>query len=56
MTRFDLPANYHLDPESLIRKSRSSLSSPASSESHIQEIVDKFQGSSSSHEPALMAA
>jgi hypothetical protein len=55
MTGFDLPANYHLDPESLIRKSRSRLSSPGSSGSHVQEIVDKFQGSPP-HEPALMAA
>jgi hypothetical protein len=56
LTRFDLLANYHLDPESLIRKSRSRLSSPGSSGSHIREIVDKFQGSPTPHEPALMAA
>jgi hypothetical protein len=56
MTRFNLPANYHSDPESLIRKSRSRLSSPGSSGSHIREIVDKFQGSRPPHEPALMAA
>jgi hypothetical protein len=56
MTRFNLPANYHSDPESLIRKSPSRLSSPGSSGSHIQEIVDKFQGSRLPHEPALMAA
>jgi hypothetical protein len=31
MTRFDLPTNYHSDQESLIRKSRSRLSSPGSS-------------------------
>jgi hypothetical protein len=49
MTRFDLPANYHSDPESLIRKSRSRLSSPRSSGSHIQEIVNKFQGSPQPH-------
>jgi hypothetical protein len=56
MTKFDLPTNYHLDPESLIRKSRSRLSSPGSSGSHVQEIVDKFQGSPPPHEPTLMAA
>jgi hypothetical protein len=56
MTRFDLPANYHTDPKSLIRKSRSRLSSLGSSGSHVQEIVDKFQGSPPPHEPALMTA
>jgi hypothetical protein len=56
MTRFDLTGNYHSDPESLIRKSRSSLSSPGSSGSHVREIVDKFLGSPPPHEPALMAA
>jgi hypothetical protein len=56
MTRFNLLTNYHSDPESLIRKSRSRLSSPGSSGSHIREIVDKFQGSPPPHEPALMAA
>jgi hypothetical protein len=56
MTRFDLPANYHSDLESLIRKSRSRLSSPGSLRSHVSEIVDKFQGSPPSHKPALMAA
>jgi hypothetical protein len=56
MTRFDLPANYHSDPESLIRKSRSRLSSPGSSGSHIREIVDKFHRSPPPHEPTLMAA
>jgi hypothetical protein len=56
MTGFNLPANYHSDPESLIRKSRSRLSSPESSGSHIREVVDKFQGSPRPHEPALMAA
>jgi hypothetical protein len=35
MTGFDLPANYHSDPESLIRKSRSRLSSPGTSGPHI---------------------
>jgi hypothetical protein len=42
LTGFDLPANYHLDLESLIRKSRSMLSSLGSSGSHVREIVDKF--------------
>jgi hypothetical protein len=55
MPRFDLPANYRSNIESLIRKSRSRLSSPGSSGSHIREIVDKFQGSPPPHEPALMA-
>jgi hypothetical protein len=55
MIEFDLPANYHLGRESLIRKSRSRLSSPGSSRSHVREIVDKFQGSPPPHEPALMA-
>jgi hypothetical protein len=55
-TRFDLPTNYHLDPESLIRKSHSRLSSPVSSRSHIREIVNKFRGSPPPHEPTLMAA
>jgi hypothetical protein len=35
MTGFDLPANYHLDLESLIRKSRSRLSSPGSFGSYV---------------------
>jgi hypothetical protein len=56
MIGFDLPDNYHSDPESLIRKSRSRLSSLGSSRSHVREIVDKFQGSPPPHEPALMAA
>jgi hypothetical protein len=56
MTGFDLPANYHSDPESLIRKSRSRLSSPGSFGSHVREIVNKFQGSPPPHEHALMAA
>jgi hypothetical protein len=55
MTGFDLPANYHSDPESLIRKSRSRLSSPGSSGSHVREIVDKFHGSPPPHQPTLMA-
>jgi hypothetical protein len=32
------------------------LSSPGSSGSHVQEIVDKLQGSPPLHEPTLMAA
>jgi hypothetical protein len=56
MTGFDLPANYHLDPKSLIRKSRSRHSSPRSSGSHVRDIVDKFQGSPPPHESAQMAA
>jgi hypothetical protein len=56
MTEFNLLANYHLDPESLLRKSRSRRSSPGSSGSHVQEIVDKFQGSAPPHEPTLMVA
>jgi hypothetical protein len=55
MTRFDLPANYHSDPESLIRKSRSRFSSPRSLGSHVRDIVDKFQGSPSPQELAQMA-
>jgi hypothetical protein len=51
-----LPANYHSDPKSLIRKSRSRHSSPGSSESHVRDIVDKFQGSPLRDELALMAA
>jgi hypothetical protein len=57
MIGFDLSTNYHLDLESLIRKSRSRLSSLGSFRSHVQEIVDKFQGSPPPpHEPALMAS
>jgi hypothetical protein len=56
MTGFDLPANYHSDLESLIRKSRSRLSSLGSSGSHIREIVDKFHRSPPPHEPTLMTA
>jgi hypothetical protein len=37
MTEFDLPPNYHPDPESLLCKS---ISSPGSSGSRIWEIVD----------------
>jgi hypothetical protein len=54
MTGFDLPSNYHPDPESLIRKSRSRLSSPGFSGSDVREIVDRFYGSPLPHEPALM--
>jgi hypothetical protein len=56
MTGFNLLANYYSDLESLIRKSRSRLSSLGSSGSHVRKIVDKFQGSPPPHEPALMAA
>jgi hypothetical protein len=56
MARFDLPANYHSDPESLLRKSRSRLSSPGSLGSRIREIVDLFQGSTPQVEPVHMAA
>jgi hypothetical protein len=44
-TEFDLPANYHLDPESLLRKSCSRLSLLGSVGSCIREIIDQFQGS-----------
>jgi hypothetical protein len=54
MTRFDLPNNYHSDPESLIRKSRSRFSSLGSSGSHVRDIVDNFQGSPPPQEPAQM--
>jgi hypothetical protein len=56
MTGFDLLANYHLDSESLIRKSHSRLSSLGSPGFHIREILNKFQGSPQPHEPTLMAA
>jgi hypothetical protein len=56
MTGVNLPDNYHSDPESLIRKSHSRLSSPGSSISHVLEIVDKSHGSPPPHEPTLMAA
>jgi hypothetical protein len=56
MTGFNLPANYHSDLESLKSKSRSRLSSPGSSGSHVREFVDKFRGSPPPHKPALMAA
>jgi hypothetical protein len=55
MTGFYLPANYHSDPESLIRKSRSRFSSPGSSGSHVRDIVDRFQGSPPPQEPTQMA-
>jgi hypothetical protein len=55
MTLFDIPANYHSDLESLIRKSRSRFSSPGSSGSHVRDIVDKFQGSPPPQEPTQMA-
>jgi hypothetical protein len=58
MTGFNLPTNYHMDLESLIRKSSGSsrLSSPGSSGSHVREVVDKFQGSPPPHVPTLMTA
>jgi hypothetical protein len=56
MTGFDLPTNYHSDPESLLRKSHTRLSSPRSPGSHVRGIVDKFQGSPLPHELTLMAA
>jgi hypothetical protein len=56
MAEFDLSVNYHSDPEPLIRKSRSRLSSPGSSRSHVREIVDKFQGSPPPHKLTLMAS
>jgi hypothetical protein len=56
MIGFDLSANYHSNPESLIRKSKSRFSSPGPSRSHILEIVDKFQGTPPPHEPTLMAS
>jgi hypothetical protein len=43
MTGFNLPTNSRSDPESLIRKSRSRLSSPGSSGSHVREIVDRLR-------------
>jgi hypothetical protein len=55
MARFDLLANYNLDPESLIRKSRSRFFSPGSSGSHVRYIVDKFQGSPPLQEPTQIA-
>jgi hypothetical protein len=44
MTGFDLPVNYHSDPESLIRKSQSILSSPGSSGSHVREDCQQILG------------
>ena len=44
MTGFNLPANYHSDLKSLLRKSRSRLSSPGSSRSYVREIIYQFQG------------
>jgi hypothetical protein len=54
MIGFDLLVNYHLDAQSLIRKSRSRFSSPGSSGSYARDIVDKFQGSRPPQEPAQM--
>jgi hypothetical protein len=42
ITGFDLLVNYNSSPESLIRKFQSRFSSPGSSGSHVQDIVDKF--------------
>jgi hypothetical protein len=56
MARFDLPANYHLDLESLLMKSRSRLSSLGSLASRVREIVDQFQGSTLQVELVPMAA
>jgi hypothetical protein len=56
MFGLELPTNYHMDLESLIRKSHSSLSSLGSSGSHNREIVNEFQGSPPPHEPTLMVA
>jgi hypothetical protein len=56
MTGFDLPANYHSDPESLIRKFPSRFSSPGSLGLHVRDIVDKFPGSPLPQEPAQMAS
>jgi hypothetical protein len=56
MSGLELPTNYHMDLESLIRKSHSSLSSLGSSGSHNREIVNEFQGSPPPHEPTLMVA
>jgi hypothetical protein len=44
ITGFDSPANYHLDPESLIRKSRSWLSSLGSSRSDVQCQCQDWSG------------
>jgi hypothetical protein len=55
MTGFDVPANYHSDPESLIRKYRSRFSSPGSTGAHVRDIVKKFQGSPLPQEPTQMA-
>jgi hypothetical protein len=56
MTRFDLPANYHPNLESLLRKSHSRLSSPGFSRSHVWEIIDQFQGSIPWVEPVPITA
>jgi hypothetical protein len=55
MTGFNLPANYHSNLGSLIKKSRARLSSSGSSGSHVREIIDKFWGSLPPHEPVLIA-
>jgi hypothetical protein len=45
MTGFNLMANYHTDPETLLRKPRLRLSSPGTSGSLVREIDDQLQGS-----------
>jgi hypothetical protein len=55
MTGFDLLANYHSDPESLIRKSRSRFFHQDLLNRTSRDIVDKFQGSPLPQEPAQMA-
>jgi hypothetical protein len=56
MIGFNLPVNYHSNPESLLRESRSRLSSPVSSGSYAREIIHQFQGPSTPIEPIPMAA
>jgi hypothetical protein len=56
MTKFNLMANYHTDLESLLRKSRSRLSSPGSFGSYIREIIDQFQRPTTPVEPLPMVA
>jgi hypothetical protein len=55
MTGFDLPANYHSDPESLLRKPHTRVHSIGSTGSTVQEIINQFQGSSPSIEQVPMA-
>jgi hypothetical protein len=56
MTEFNLSTNYHTDPESLLRKPRSRLSSLRSSRSLVREIVDQLQGQSMPIESVPMVA